>query len=881
MKGAGCMLTYVLFFEQIDRSSLPLVGGKGANLGELTKAGFPVPGGFCVTTHAYKDFIATSPEMDTFFAALQAIDPTDLQQLREWGERIRTHLQQLVIPVQIRDEIVQAWAKQGAGAAYAVRSSATAEDLPTASFAGQQDTYLNIKGQEELLQHVRNCWASLFTDRAIAYRAKNGFDHRAVYLSIVVQQMITPDVSGIMFTADPVSGNRTIVSIDASFGLGEALVSGMVSADLYRVKNTGIIHKKISQKKLAIYTSPDGGTVTNELPSAQQEQQALADKQIIALAALGKKIEQHYQSPQDVEFCVAKDKFFIVQSRPITTLYPLPNLPQQPIRILLSFGHLQMMSDALKPLGLSVLQTVFPANIFMAAGGRLFLDITVLLHSKIARSIIPKILTNADEAMSRAVDAVIKRPEFLAGQQHSKSIGSIRKIAEPFIKKVWKNLRTSDPELAKPIVEAYMQEKLQKNRQALSGLQGAERIQEVRQQLDRMIADIFQGIIPYVASGIIANKLLQQMLVRQMGNDAELHKLNISLPGNITSEMGLQLGDLADVLRELPEVQEYLQTASEQNFYAGLAQIPGGNSFKQAFERFIATYGMRCPGEIDLTHPRWRENPTQLLSALFSHMRSVKPGEHRQRFAEGEREANEAARRILDQVKGNYFKAKLAKRLIAVFRYMGGLREHHKYFLITVMDECKRAILAEADKLVQQGVLAQAEDVYFLTLEELIQILQGDFRDNAADLVIKRKEQYQWHQNLKPPRVMTSEGEIVIVPPSRDNAPEGTLIGSPVSAGIAEGIARVILKPENAFLSPGEILVAPQTDPGWTPLFQSAQAIVTEIGGLMTHGAVVAREYGIPAVVGVDDATTLIQDGEKIRVDGDQGFVEIIEQHTT
>lgn len=267
-----------------------------------------------------------------------------------------------------------------------------------------------------------------------------------------------------------------------------------------------------------------------------------------------------------------------------------------------------------------------------------------------------------------------------------------------------------------------------------------------------------------------------------------------------------------------------------------------------------------------------------MISALFSHIQSVKPGEHRLRFAEGEKEAEEASQRILNSVQGNYFKTKLLSRLITVFRYVGGLREHHKFLLVTVMGECKKAIMAEANELVKKGVLVKAEDVYFLSLEELIKIIQGECNENVSEWITTRKEQYQWHQRLKPPRVMTSEGEIVIVPPYRGNVPEGTLVGSPVSAGVAEGIARVILRAENAVLHTGEILIAPHTDPGWTPLFQSAIAIVTEVGGLMTHGAVVAREYGIPAVVGVDDATTLVKDGDKIRVDGNQGFVEILER---
>jgi len=872
------MTSYVLFFEEIDHSSLPYVGGKGANLGELTKAGFPVPGGFCVTTHAYQDFIATSPQMDRFFAALKEIDSTDLNQIREVGGRIRSHLLQLAIPEEIRDEIIQAWTKQGANNAYAVRSSATAEDLPNASFAGQQDTYLNIKGENELLQHVRKCWASLFTDRAIAYRAKNVFDHREVHLSIVIQQMILPDISGILFTADPVNGNRSVVSIDASFGLGEALVSGLVSADLYKVKNERIIYKKISQKKIAIYSLPEGGTITQEIPEEQQGQQAMNDQQIINLAALGKRIQQHYGTPQDIEFCMVKGKFFIVQSRPITTLYPLSEIPEQPLRVLLSFGHIQMMPNAMKPLGLSALRTAFPSQLFVEAGSRIYLDFTDFLLSPIVRNLFPKLLSAVDESMSRALAAVVKRPGIFVGNLHSDTPGAARNIAVPVLKKAWKILRTGDPRLAKTRIEAYMQGKMQQTRQALSSVQGVERLKVVQQQLDGMMMDIIQEIIPYVVPGILANKLLEKLLVRWMGNAAELHKLNKSLPGNVTTELGLQLGDLADLLRKLPEVEEYLKTADDQTFYTGLVQVTGGSIFKQAFEKFIDQYGMRCPGEIDLTNPRWREMPTQLLSAIFSHMRSVKPGEHRERFAAGEKEAAEAVLRILSHVKENHFKLKLAARLIAVFRYLGGLREHHKYLMSMILDECKKAIMEEVDELVKMRRMEQAQDAYFLSLEEVIQMRQGDFSGNIAVLVAKRKEQYQWHQKLKPPRIMTSEGEIIIVPPDRRNVPEGVLIGSPVSAGTAEGIARVILRPENAVLHEGEILVAPQTDPGWTPLFQSAKAIVTEVGGLMTHGAVVAREYGIPAVVGVDDATTLIKDGERIRVDGDQGFVEILKQ---
>ncbi|MBN2909565.1 phosphoenolpyruvate synthase [Polycladomyces sp. WAk] len=871
------MKSHILFFEQVDRSSLRYVGGKGANLGELSKAGFPVPGGFCVTTYAYQDFIATSPEMDTLLNELNELDPNDLTQLRKLGERIRTHLQQLEIPARLRNEIIHAWETVGKEHAYAVRSSATAEDLPTASFAGQQDTYLNIRGQDELLRHIRKCWASLFTDRAISYRAKNGFDHRQVYLSVVVQRMVNPEISGILFTADPVNGNRQVVSIDASFGLGEAIVSGMVSADLYKVKAGKIIHKNISEKKIAIYSLPEGGTVKKDLPPDQQTKHALTDSQILRLAELGKRIEKHFGSPQDIEFCIENGKIFVVQSRPITSLYPLPDISQEPLRVMFSFGHVQMMTDAMKPLGLSVLRTIFPKTVFLEAGGRLFVDPTEVLRTKPGRKILPKAFHHlVDEAFSRAISEVIQRPEFLRVPPKPGFMKSARRFMAPIIKEVWKNLWKRDPKLAKSKVESYIQKKWTEVREDLQGVSGAERLEAVQRQLGHLGKDVLQNLFPYVICFPISFLLLKKTLIRWMGDDKELYQLNKSLPGNITSEMGLQIGDLADLVRELPEVEEYLKHAKDQTFHEGLLNVHGGERFQRAFDDFIAKYGHRCPGEIDLTRPRWREAPTQLVPAILGHMRSVKPKEHRQKFILGEQEALEAARRMMDHAGRSGLKSKWLQRLIEVYRHMGGIREHPKYLLTLILDECKKAIVAEAEELVKKGVLHQTEDVFFLTLDELIQLSKGEFQQNASSLVAERKEEYQWHQTLKPPRVMTSEGEIVTGSPRKDEFPEGALVGTPASAGVIEGKARIVLKPENAHLNEGEILIAPHTDPGWTPLFQSAKALVTEVGGLMTHGSVVAREYGIPAVVGVDDATKKIKDGQMIRVDGNQGFVEIL-----
>ena len=318
------MSMYTLSFYEIGSEDLPKVGGKGANLGELSRAGFNVPSGFCITTDAFYAFMTETEE--AIYDQLDSLKDNNLEQLRQLGESVRNHLAELPLPKEVEKAVLEAWRELGDGYAYAVRSSATAEDLPYASFAGQQDTYLNVRGQKHLLRRVKDCFISLFTDRAILYRVQNRFDHRQVALSVIVQRMVQPEVAGIMFTADPISNDRNIISIDASFGLGEALVSGLVSADLYQVdkQQDSIIKKQITNKKLAIRSLPGGGTKQVALEETERQQQALEDSDILELARVGEKIEAHYGSPQDIEWALVDDSLFITQSRPITSLFPVP-----------------------------------------------------------------------------------------------------------------------------------------------------------------------------------------------------------------------------------------------------------------------------------------------------------------------------------------------------------------------------------------------------------------------------------------------------------------------------------------------------------------------------------------------------------------------------
>jgi rifampicin phosphotransferase len=404
---------YVLGLEEIDKTQVALVGGKGASLGELSRIeGIRVPAGFCVTTDAFRRVMTMAPWVDDQLDRLSRLEQDDRQAIRTLSAEIRQTVDGIAIPDDLAAAITSSLTRLGGQAAYAVRSSATAEDLPTASFAGQQDTYLNVVGPAAILKHVRRCWASLFTERAVTYRLRNGFDHRKVHMAVVVQRMLFPRAAGILFTADPVTSDRKIVSIEASFGLGEALVAGLVNPDVYQVRDGEVVAKAVAAKKLAVYAKPAGGTQELAIEPESQEQPALTDRQVVRLAQLGRMIEAHFGQPQDIEWCLAEDGFQIVQSRPITTLFPVPVTGDQGNHVYVSVGHQQMMTDAMRPLGISMWQLTAARPMF-EAGGRLFVDVTRMLGSAASRAALLKGLGTSDPLIGDALQAILDRGDFI------------------------------------------------------------------------------------------------------------------------------------------------------------------------------------------------------------------------------------------------------------------------------------------------------------------------------------------------------------------------------------------------------------------------------------------------------------------------------------
>jgi phosphoenolpyruvate synthase/pyruvate phosphate dikinase len=868
-------MPYVLDLEDIDEIHSVLVGGKAAGLGRLSQmTGVSVPPGFCVTTEAFDRVVAAGgPTLDDQLARLTRLGLDDRDAVAALSAEVRRGLGAIAVPGDVEVAVRRALARLGGELGMAVRSSATAEDLPTASFAGQQDSYLNVLGATAVLEHVRRCWASLFTERAVTYRLRNNFGHQQVRMAVIVQRMALPRAAGVLFTADPLSSNRRVITIEAGFGLGEALVSGLMAPDVFKVRDGEISTRSIAVKRITVLPRREGGTCGHAIEEQRQQQPALTDGQVTRLAQLGRHIEARLGRPQDIEWCLVDDGFAVVQSRPITTLFPIPAAEDDEPHVYVSVGHGQMMTDAMRPLGLSLWQHTTPRPM-AEAGGRLFVDVARALASPASRAAVIGALGSSDpligDALQTIVDRGFVRPLPDDGTAPALGIGARAAI-------------DADPAIVEELI-ARTQASIAAMTESIATKSGPALLDFIAEDLeDELKRDLFDPrSLQVIRAGMDAAAWLNEHLGDWLGERNAADVLTQSVSHNVTSEMGLALLDVADVLRPHEEVIAFLEQVEaegfdDERFLAALAELSGGPEARDALRAFLARYGMRCVGEIDVTRPRWSERPTTLVPTILTHVRTFAPGAAERRFEHGRRHALEKRDDLLERLRAlpdGERKASEAARMIDRVRTFAGYREHPKYGMVSRYFVYKRALLAEGDRLVDAQVLRQREDIFFLRLEELAAVVRGE--RVAEELLRERKDAFRDHQALAPPRVFTSEGEVITGAYRRDDLPEGALAGLPVSAGIVEGRARVVLDIAQADLEPGDILVTAFTDPSWTPVFVAIRGLVTEVGGLMTHGAVIAREYGLPAVVGVQEVTRLIRDGQRIRVHGTDGYVEVL-----
>jgi phosphoenolpyruvate synthase/pyruvate phosphate dikinase len=683
-----------------------------------------------------------------------------------------------------------------------------------------------------------------------------------------VQQMVFPQAAGILFTADPITSNRKVASVEATMGLGEALVSGKVNADVYKVRDCEVIAKAVATKRLAVEVSPAGGTQQQAIDVERQQKPAMTDAQVVRLAEFGRQIEAHFGRPQDIEWCLVDDGFQFVQSRPITTLFPIPRASDQENHVYVSVGHQQMMTDPMKPLGLSLFQLTALRPMY-EAGGRLFVDVTRILASPASRASLLESLGRSDPLIRDALQTILERGDFIRSLPDEAPGGATAGDAPAPIE--------TDPAIVAELIGRSQASiaALKRDIRTKSGSTLLDFIAADIQELKRILLDPqnVQVIMAAMATTWWLNERLQAWLDEKNAADT----LTQSAPNNVTSEMGLALLDVADAIRPHPDVVAFLQHAEHEGFLDELTKLAGGREAGDAIRAYLDKYGMRCVGEIDITRTRWAERPTTLLPLILGNIKNFEPGAGERRFEQGRQVAWKKEQEVLERLRAlpdGEPKAREAKRMIDRVRTFIGYREYPKYGIVSRYFVYKQALLEEAERLVQAHVVREKEDIFFLTFQELRDVVRTNQVDDR--LIRERKDALRSYEVLPPPRVLTSDGEAVPGAYRRDDLPVGALVGLPVSAGTVEGRARVILDMAEADLEAGDILITAYTDPSWTPLFVGIKGLVTEVGGLMTHGAVIAREYGLPAVVGVEHATRLIRDGQRVRVHGTDGYVEIL-----
>jgi len=888
-------------FHEIDASMLPQVGGKAANLGELTRAGFSVPPGFCLTTQAYTS-VTSGTELESVLDQLASTPADDVTHLEICAATARSRLLAVSIPIDIVEAITRAYHELAPDKTLpvAVRSSATAEDLPFASFAGQQETYLNIVGIEAILDAVRRCWASLWTDRAVSYRASNTIDHRTVRLAVVIQRMVNAQVAGVLFTANPLTGRRRQAVIDANPGLGEAVVSGAVNPDHFVINaETGeIIERRLGDKRMVIRSIPGGGTQRIEM-AEQKSTSCLTDEQIEDLARLGIQVEAHYGAPQDIEWAIdSEGHLWLTQARPITTLFPLPaGTPtnDQDLRVYFSANVAQGVYRPLTPMGIagfrlagSSLATFVklpPRDILAGpaitkeAAQRLFFDVTVVLRSAIGRELLMQVMTIM-EARSRPIFQRLASDPRLSLTSTSRW---------PFIRKMIAVLVPAGvpyrllEALVRPAAARERIWRLQGRLEAQgkvaanASASASERLTAVERLFMENVGPLFPGIMPVIMGAGLGLYVIAGKLLGERATPDELQTVLRGLPYNVTTEMDLELWKLTQQIREdISSARLVLEKPLEQlvqAYHAGTLPV----TLQQGLAHFLQIYGHRGVAEIDLGLPRWSEDPTYILGVLVNYLQLENPElAPDAQFQRGMREAEEMVVELTHRARkhGSWLRSKLVHYCLSQVRALGGLRELPKYYIVLTMASARRLLWSVGEELAQAGRLESAKDIFFINLVEARQALAGkDFHTAVHEL----RANYDYELGRRHiPRILLSDG----TEPEAEyhmlaGAAEGSLTGTPASAGVVTAKARVIMEPIGARLEPGEILVAPSTDPGWTPLFLTAGGLVMEMGGPMSHGAVVAREYGIPAVVGVDGATECITMGQRITVDGSSGVIMI------
>ncbi len=856
-------MSHCKLLEDMREEDFSSAGGKGANLGEMIRAGLPVPPGFVVLTSAYQDFVETNDLQEKIDKITENLRADDMTALQKASKEIYELFEQNTIPDAVISEISAFYKKQGR--LVAVRSSATAEDLPGMSFAGQHSTYLNVAGSHEVCQAVLKCWASLWNARAISYRLKQGIPQDDLAIAVVVQQFVDGEKAGILFTAHPVSGRRDQMVINASWGLGEAVVGGAVSPDQWVVqKESGAILETHIAAKEVMTVRTEEGTKTTKTPEDLQEKPVLTQKEISTLNSIAKKTEAYFNFPQDIEWVFDDGKFYLVQTRPITSLFPLPQPEpdQKGLRVYFGVSLVgQGITEPMTPMGVEAFRLLYYGFSVIAwggsalkypdwvktAAGRVYLDLTNLLGTKTGDTFI-KGIAGKDPIIWEALNQFLEKKKDQISKGRSKipprlillGLRLAGMMVYAFV----------NPEKAGKKMVASAEEEIHRLEQTSYTLKGVEdRLRFIEEAaVDVMKMMVYQSTVFSV--GFVALERAEQLLEKWLHNTQELDPVRQSLPYNPTTEMSMALLEISQKFKEQGI------TPTDEN---------------PEVLNFLKKYGHRAVLEIDMGLPRWKEDPEYVIDILNLYKEGDPQGKIK-KFSDGVLRAEEAVKDIGLQVrkrKGRIH-AWIINHLLLCYREIAGLRERPKFDLVRSFSIFRNVLQEVGKELVLQGRLDDKNDIFFVTFADI------ESGDNLRPEAAKNKEEYTRELNRKVvPRLVTSTGESVYTVSEQVKGKK--LVGIPVSPGVYEGYVRIIHHPKGAQLESGEVLVTRSTDPAWTPLFINAGALIMETGGPISHGSIVAREYGIPAVANVVEATTRLETGQRIRVNGVSGEIVILD----
>jgi pyruvate,water dikinase len=839
----------ILYLNEISKDDLPVVGGKGANLGELIKEGFPVPQGFVVTAQQYRDFIGDKhlptnlTELKRFREILVATPlPADLaQDIRKGDENLRDEANTDLL--------------------YAVRSSATAEDLADASFAGQHETYYYVS-PNDLEVMIRKCWASLWSDMAYSYRESKGINHHDVDMAVVVQRMLKSRTSGVTFTADPVSGSRSVVITESTWGMGAAIVDGRVSPDQFVVskEHRNLTAIRIADKKFMVPASPPepGESRLQPVLQSMRRQESLSDEEVDEITGWALKSEEHFGTPQDLEWSYEDEEFYLLQSRPITAIgQEQDEVPEG--RYVLFKPMAENFTDPLLPLSQDIFMRLFP--ILKLIYGRPYLDFN---HIK---WILPFKMKDAD----------IVKAAYLSDVEFPR-VSLLRLI--PFLVILYVNYllmgviyrRTAS--MPNDFMESFRAKF--KRVVANPAYNAVDALRELM-----MTTPFFEPVgnmvlMVNVTAGryFIIMEVLSTLLKRWLPDLREdaASFLCSGDPDILSTDMGRKIWGLARIARGIPEAREIILNPDAAQALSQLKSSPECELFMEQLDAFLAMHGHRTLKEFEINSVRWEENPSPVISMIRNYLLSDSDADALEQKVIDERIALEQE---IERGLNSKWRMRLVRYLSSQAKYFIRLRENSRFYHIMGFYAVRKKIIETEALLLDAGRLKCKDDVFFLNWAELNALSDGriDWPD-IEDVIRARRMDYIRLGKLTPPKAIGIELD-------EPAAPEGgdTLGGQGASPGTYEGIARVIMDPGiSAEIYPGEILVAPFTDPAWTPLFLTAHAAVVEVGSYLSHAGTIAREFGMPCVVDVAGCTRMIKSGDRVRVDGSGGRVELLER---